>query len=101
MSGATLCLSLVVSLAAGAILLGLPAAPMIAAAGAALVLWERLAAGPYRGGRLGSILLACGGGVAAALIGRAFSLKLPFLAMMLCVAAAAFGIDRARRHFDR
>jgi hypothetical protein len=92
------CLCAAVALAAAAHLLGLPAPPMIAAAAAALVLWDRVEAGPYRGHRLASILVAAGGGGAAALVGSSFTLSLPFLAMLLCVVAAALGIDRARRY---
>jgi hypothetical protein len=97
MRGADLCLSLAAALAAGAILLGVPAAPMILAASAALAMWDRLSVGPYRGGRLGSALLAIGGGAAAAIAGLGLSMRLPFLILMLVAMAAAFGIDRARR----
>jgi hypothetical protein len=98
MRGANLCLGLAAALAAGAIILGLPAEPTILAAAAALALWDRLTAGPYLGARLGSVIVAIGGGVAAALLGSSCTLSLPFLSMMLCVIAAAFGIDRARRY---
>jgi hypothetical protein len=97
MRPADLCLCAATALAALALLLGFPAPPMILAAAAALALWDRLTAGPYRGLRLGSILVAIGGGTAAALAGRALYLRLPFLVMMLCVLAAAYGLDRARR----
>jgi hypothetical protein len=100
---ANLCLAASVLLAALGILLSAPAEAMIAGTAASLGLWDFAAADwrDYRRSRLPLALATIGIGAAAAIIGYGFTVALPFFALLLCVIACAFCVDRAARHVLR
>jgi hypothetical protein len=107
----SLCLGASVFVAALGLLLSAPEALMILGSSASLGLWDfansgvpratdanaraaQAALDNYRRSRLPYLILALGIGTPTAILGTGLTLRLPFFAMVFCVLACAFGIDR-------
>lgn len=102
-----LCLSGSIALAVAGILLGTPSLWMIFGSGLALAGWDILlldaALGnsssgvqtrQYESRHLQALLLALGSALAATLLGRAFSIQMPFVLLILLLVLMLFALDR-------
>jgi hypothetical protein len=100
---AGLCLGASVLLAALGIVAGARTVPMILGLASSLGLWDYAGADAesYRSSRLPYALLALVPGAALAAIGSTSRLDLPFYAMLACILACAFCVDRVARYLGR
>jgi hypothetical protein len=106
----SLCLCASILVAAAGLLLSVPEGLMVLGASASLALWDFAMAGipssdewaikaaleNYRRTRLPCLLAALGVGATIAVLGPTLSFRMPFFAMLACVAACALGMDRLR-----
>ena len=103
-----LCLMGSAGVAVVGMLSGVPFLWMICGAGLALAVWDllllnsALGKGPYGEqtrqfeiSHLRSLALALGGGLAVALLGRSFELRIPFAGLVVLVILAILGLERA------
>jgi hypothetical protein len=108
------CLVGLVFLAAAGVLLGAPTVLMIVGATASLAAWDLLnldrmmessssvtTAGRFEKRHILFLLLALGLGLAMAVSGAIFSLRIPFVLLVLLILVDLFSLDRISRYLRR